>query len=143
MGCRLWGRTESDTTEATQQQQQQQQWCPKGTRQWMTFMGEVVEAFLPTSDSQKGKRNEYFEGFGQIVRWKDHSNFHSHQQCTGQCIFLHLFQNRSLLFCQAGYESTRSLLWKPSPEHILSCLRCSDSNAWLSEMKLGILATVD
>ena len=25
MGCRLWSRTESDTTEATQQQQQQQQ----------------------------------------------------------------------------------------------------------------------
>ena len=25
MGCRLWGRTESDTTEVTQQQQQQQQ----------------------------------------------------------------------------------------------------------------------
>ena len=25
MGCRLWGRTESDTTEAMQQQQQQQQ----------------------------------------------------------------------------------------------------------------------
>ena len=25
MGCRLWGRTESDTTDATQQQQQQQQ----------------------------------------------------------------------------------------------------------------------
>ena len=25
MGCLLWGRTESDTTEATQQQQQQQQ----------------------------------------------------------------------------------------------------------------------
>ena len=25
VGCRLWGRTESDTTEATQQQQQQQQ----------------------------------------------------------------------------------------------------------------------
>ena len=24
-GCRLWGRTESDTTEATQQQQQQQE----------------------------------------------------------------------------------------------------------------------
>ena len=34
VGCRLWGRTESDTTEVTQQQQQQQQlhiyssrWC--------------------------------------------------------------------------------------------------------------------
>ena len=25
VGCRLWGRTESDTTEAMQQQQQQQQ----------------------------------------------------------------------------------------------------------------------
>ena len=25
VGCRLWGRTESDTTEATEQQQQQQQ----------------------------------------------------------------------------------------------------------------------
>ena len=25
MGCRLWGRTESDTTEVTYQQQQQQQ----------------------------------------------------------------------------------------------------------------------
>ena len=25
VGCRLWGRTESDTTESTQQQQQQQQ----------------------------------------------------------------------------------------------------------------------
>ena len=25
LGCRLWGRTESDTTDATQQQQQQQQ----------------------------------------------------------------------------------------------------------------------
>ena len=27
VGCHLWGRTESDTTEATQQQQQQQQIC--------------------------------------------------------------------------------------------------------------------
>ena len=26
VGCRLWGRTESDTTEATQQQQQQGHW---------------------------------------------------------------------------------------------------------------------
>ena len=26
VGCRLWGRTESDTTEVTEQQQQQQQW---------------------------------------------------------------------------------------------------------------------
>ena len=31
MGCRLWGRTESDTTEATQQKQQQQQIRQVGT----------------------------------------------------------------------------------------------------------------
>ena len=29
MGCRLWGHTESDTTEVTQQQQQQQQGMTK------------------------------------------------------------------------------------------------------------------
>ena len=28
VGCRLWGRTESDTTEATQQQQQQKRTYP-------------------------------------------------------------------------------------------------------------------
>ena len=32
VGCRLWGRTESDTTEATQQQQQQQE-------HWSSAMG--------------------------------------------------------------------------------------------------------
>ena len=31
VGCRLWGRTESVTTEATQQQQQQQQ------QQWLLY----------------------------------------------------------------------------------------------------------
>ena len=30
VGCRLWGRTGSDTTAATWQQQQQQCWFPKG-----------------------------------------------------------------------------------------------------------------
>ena len=28
VGCRLWGRTESDTTEATEQQQQHHWWFP-------------------------------------------------------------------------------------------------------------------
>ena len=32
VGCRLWGRTESDTTKATQQQQQQQR--QRGRGQW-------------------------------------------------------------------------------------------------------------
>ena len=39
VGCRLWGRTESDTTEATQQQQQQESTClPSWKSAWL---GEV------------------------------------------------------------------------------------------------------
>ena len=35
VGCRLWGHTESDTTEATQQQQQQQQQQAALYSQWL------------------------------------------------------------------------------------------------------------
>ena len=38
VGCRLWGRTESDTTEATWQQQQQQQ-----QDKWVSQVMQVVE----------------------------------------------------------------------------------------------------
>ena len=48
MGCRLWGRTESDTTEATQQQQQQQQQC--------TF---VRMAKIQDTDNTKSKRSSH------------------------------------------------------------------------------------
>ena len=41
VGCRLWGRTESDTTEATQQQQQQQQ----SARYIVTFEPNVSEVW--------------------------------------------------------------------------------------------------
>ena len=37
MGCRLWGRTESDTTEATQHQQQQQ-----GSK-WASLVAQMVK----------------------------------------------------------------------------------------------------
>ena len=37
VGCRLWGHTESDTTEATQQQQQQQQNTLKDADQGITI----------------------------------------------------------------------------------------------------------
>ena len=40
VGCHLWGRTESDTTEATQQQQQQQQ-------QHSTVLGYVPHLLYP------------------------------------------------------------------------------------------------
>ena len=37
VGCRLWGRTESDTTEATQQQQQQRAFM-RAARGWGVFL---------------------------------------------------------------------------------------------------------
>ena len=48
VGCRLWGRTELDMTEATQQQQQQQQ-----QQHWHEVKGKGRKSmpvlFLPTS----------------------------------------------------------------------------------------------
>ena len=35
MGCRLWGRTEADTTEATEQQQQQPSFCLSDVAYWL------------------------------------------------------------------------------------------------------------
>ena len=45
VGCRLWGRTESDTTEATQQQQQQQQ----QQHLWPSEVALVVKNLLPNA----------------------------------------------------------------------------------------------
>ena len=39
MGCRLWGRTESDTTEATYQQQQQQLLCSRQILYVLSLLG--------------------------------------------------------------------------------------------------------
>ena len=52
MGCRLWGLTESDTTEATQQQQQQQtRWTLVGNVMSLLFniLSRLVITFLPKS----------------------------------------------------------------------------------------------
>ena len=43
MGCRLWGRTESDTTEATQQQQQCQTWSSQATLVLKNLLMKVKE----------------------------------------------------------------------------------------------------
>ena len=51
MGCRLWGRTESDTTEVTQQQQQQQQQQQKAeTALTVALTFHIPCDYLPTSD---------------------------------------------------------------------------------------------
>ena len=50
MGCRLWGRTESDTTEATQQQQQQQQRLQESNTKVSVSFDTAVDAhYLSTS----------------------------------------------------------------------------------------------
>ena len=45
MSCRLWGRTESDTTEVTQQQQQQQQMKKRERKVEKIFEEITVENF--------------------------------------------------------------------------------------------------
>ena len=57
VGCRLWGRTESDTTEATQQQQQQQQ------QQLYPFTPPFV--FEQKQKKQKQKKGFPFGSAGQ------------------------------------------------------------------------------
>ena len=56
VGCRLWGRTESDTTEVTQQQQQQQQLYSQG----------VVAFYFPGGAS--GKESERTSLVVQMVK---------------------------------------------------------------------------
>ena len=72
MGCRLWGRTESDTTEATQQQQQQQQ-----QQNILTFIfgfpgGSVVKnppANAGDAGSIPGSRGSPGEGNGNPLQY--------------------------------------------------------------------------
>ena len=45
--CRLWGRTESDTTEATQQQQQQQQ--QQAFKDFSLLLKDVLDIPSPTN----------------------------------------------------------------------------------------------
>ena len=48
-GCRLWGHTESDTTEVTQQQQQQ---CDAGKQKGLHSLPKPDMKFRPTPNSQ-------------------------------------------------------------------------------------------
>ena len=49
VGCRLWGHTESDMTEATKQQQQQQQWAVLLAFIWWVMKEEWVETKVKTT----------------------------------------------------------------------------------------------
>ena len=51
MGCRLWGRTESDTTEATQQQQQQQQRLQESNTKVSVSFDTAVDAHYLSASS--------------------------------------------------------------------------------------------
>ena len=65
VGCRLWGRTESDTTEATQQQQQQWSWLI-GIDLWVIFTGVTTLC----KNSRKFKPFSYgFIGITSLHYW--------------------------------------------------------------------------
>ena len=58
MGCRLWGRTESDMTEATQQQQQQQQYC---SPQWL------YQFTVPPTEQEDSLFSTPFPAFSNLL----------------------------------------------------------------------------
>ena len=61
VGCRLWGRTESDTTEATQQQQQQQSY--KQPNKWLSI-GEWINRLWHT-------HTYYWMECYSVVKWNE------------------------------------------------------------------------
>ena len=58
VGCRLWGRTESDTSKATQQQQQQIYKIPHVAWSTSFFWGEKKRSTLSTGLENLEKINE-------------------------------------------------------------------------------------
>ena len=69
VGCRLWGHTESDTTEAMQQQQQQQLYC----------LMVSIKSSLPLLIFRKAKDNWLFINqflFQWKMKWKSLSHAH-------------------------------------------------------------------
>ena len=58
LGCRLWGRTESDTTDATQQQQQQQQ-QQQSSVALFTKVGRGVYVCFVTMFKKKKKKDHF------------------------------------------------------------------------------------
>ena len=66
MGCRLWGRTESNTTEATQQQQQRSQ---------------ISRAALPEERQQGGLGGTWLPAPARLFRWNTQSRDRPQPAC--------------------------------------------------------------
>ena len=64
VGCRLWGRTESDTTEATQQQRQQRQqnYCLVH----LLFFTSLRNGFIRKTDTRKITQSVINHGFSAL-----------------------------------------------------------------------------
>ena len=70
LGCCLWGRTESDTTEVTKQQQQHGDYFFPGeisrfTERWMR--GRETEQSIQQSDGARGQKWEFGACWGRIL----------------------------------------------------------------------------
>ena len=85
VGCRLWGRTESDTTEATQQRQQQ---CVQETLASISRVAESWRAAEVTSQRRRRlscvlkNRWNLARNRGGQCKWREHQN---HGVCRGVC----------------------------------------------------------
>ena len=83
VGCHLWGRTESDTTEATQQQQQQQ-------HIYMEFRKMVTMTLYVRHQKRHRCRVQSFELCGRRQEWDDLREQH---------------QNMYIIICETDCQS--------------------------------------
>ena len=70
VGCRLWGRIESDTTEAMQQQQQQQQQVTQTVKNLPT-MQEIWLRFLGLEDPLKKGMTTHSSILARRIPWTE------------------------------------------------------------------------
>ena len=122
VGCRLWGRTESDTTEATQQQQQQgilvhpQSLLKPGHRYvilalstparyggWGHSQYTVQSPFSPGLPGAQRPRNELFCHLFSHHRGPRNENLKPPEQCcpTELPSFMEMFYLCAARYCQA------------------------------------------
>ena len=111
VGCRLWGRTESDTTEATQHQQQQ--------RYWMAFflnhifilciMEHIEQIPVPLVTALVAIKHKYFSE-GTHLGWQLQGRLKDLQRPVGNFLTLwivHLIRKSAIC---AGFSVGLSLL---------------------------------
>ena len=147
MGCRLWGRTESDTTEVTQQQQTKNTKKPKKQRKIYIYVC-ITESLCCTPETNTTLYiNFFFKSFSCIrffaTSWTIYSPWNSPGQNTGVFCILFCILEYSLSLLQWIFPTQGSNPGLPHCRLILYQLNHKGSPHYYTSIKkrklLGIL----